>query len=193
MMTAAGSDARMAGLSKPVMSSAGSGNHGLTAIIPVVVTAQMKGVSDEKLARALAVSHITTVYVKQFTGRLSGICGCGVAAATGAAVAITYLLGGGEKEFEYAIRNMVGDVTGIICDGAKAGCSIKLSTAAGSALKAALLAVNGCTVPYDNGVVGVTMEDTVKNLGRISSEGMQETDRVILDIMVKKNNAFACA
>ncbi|WP_051515014.1 serine dehydratase subunit alpha family protein [Fervidicella metallireducens] len=187
MMTAAGSDARMSGHFMPVMSSAGSGNHGLTAIIPVAVVAQKLNKKDEELAKALAISHITTIYIKQYTGRLSAICGCGVAAATGAAVAICYLLGGWEKEFKNTISNMVGDVTGMICDGAKAGCAIKLSTAAGAALKAALLAMNGSFVPFDNGVVGMTMDDTIKNLGRVCAEGMVQTDKVILNIMVEKN------
>lgn len=192
MMTAAGSDARMSGYFLPVMSSAGSGNHGLTAIIPVVVVAKKMGLSDEKLCRALAISHITTVYIKQYTGRLSSMCGCGVAASTGAAVGICHLMNGGKKEIEYTIKNMVGDVSGIICDGAKAGCAIKLSTAAGAALKSALLAMDGCVVPYDNGIVGLTIEDTIKNLGRVSSDGMTITDRVILDIMVEKNICQIC-
>lgn len=187
MMTAAGSDARMSGYFLPVMSSAGSGNQGLTAIIPVVVVGNRIQASDETLCRALAISHITTAYIKQYTGRLSAMCGCGIAAATGAAVGICYLLNGGEKEIEYTIKNMVGDVSGIICDGAKAGCALKLSTAAGAALKCALLAINKCVVPYDNGIVGITIEDTIKNLGRVSNEGMNITDRVILDIMAQKN------
>lgn len=192
MMTAAGSDARMSGYFLPVMSSAGSGNNGLTAIIPVVVVAKRMGISDEELARALAISHITTIYIKLYTGRLSSMCSCGVAASTGAAVGICYLLKGGKKEIEYTIKNMVGDVSGIICDGAKAGCALKLSTAAGSALKSALLAMDNIVIPYDNGIVGVTVEDTIKNLGRISSDGMNITDKVILDIMVEKNICQLC-
>lgn len=192
MMTAAGSDARMSGYFLPVMSSAGSGNHGLTAIIPVAVVSKEIGVSDEVLCRALAISHITTVYIKQYTGRLSSMCGCGVAASTGASVGICYLLKGGRKEIEYTIKNMVGDVSGIICDGAKAGCALKLSTAAGSALKSALLAIDNCVIPYDNGIVGVTIEDTIRNLGRVSTDGMNTTDKVILDIMVEKNICQVC-
>jgi L-cysteine desulfidase len=187
MMTAAGSDARMSGYFLPVMSSAGSGNHGLTAIIPVAVTANWLKAKDEKLCKALAMSHMTTIFVKLFTGRLSTMCGCGVAASTGASVGICYLLGGGKTEMENAIQNMIGDVSGIICDGAKAGCALKLSTAAGAALKAAILSTNNCVIPSDNGIVGATVEDTIKNLGRVSVEGMESTEKIILDIMLKKN------
>lgn len=190
MMTAAASDARMSGYFMPVMSSAGSGNHGLTAIIPVVVVSKKMACGDEKLVKALAISHLTTIYIKQYIGRLSGICGCGVAASTGAAVGICYLLGGGEKEFHYTIKNMIGDVTGIICDGAKKGCAIKLSTAAGVAIKSALLAIKGAYVPSDNGVVGYTIEDTIRNLGKIGSDAMVETDKMVLRIMVDKNKAM---
>lgn len=192
MMTAAGSDARMSGYFLPVMSSAGSGNHGLTAIIPVTVVAERIKADDLTLCRALAISHITTIYIKQFTGRLSSMCGCGVAASIGASVGICFLMGGGKKEIEYTIKNMVGDVSGIICDGAKAGCALKLSTAAGAALKSALLAMNNCVVPYDNGIVGVTIEETIKNLGRVNIDGMNITDRVVLDIMIEKNICAIC-
>lgn len=192
MMTAAASDARMSGFFKPVMSSAGSGNHGLTAIVPVAIAAIKLGKDKEKMVKALAISHMTTIYIKQYTGRLSSICGCGVAAGTGAAVAICYLLGGWEKEFNYTIGNMIGDVTGMICDGAKPGCAIKLSTAAGAAIKSALLAVSDSYVPVDNGVLGETIEDTIINLGKVSNDGMRDMDKVILDIMVEKNKALLC-
>lgn len=186
--TAAASDTRMAGYFIPVMSSAGSGNHGLTAILPVVVTAERLELGKEKLVKGLAVSHLVTVFIKNFTGRLSALCGCGVAASTGAAVAIAYMMGADFNQIEGTINNMVADVSGMICDGAKPGCALKLSTAAGVAVKAALLALNGSMVPTDNGIVGPTCEDTIKNLGRVSSPGMVETDRVILQTMVEKNH-----
>ncbi|MCX7694538.1 MAG: L-serine ammonia-lyase, iron-sulfur-dependent, subunit alpha, partial [Caloramator sp.] len=138
MMTAAASDARMAGCFMPVMSSAGSGNHGITAIIPVAVCAKLLNKDNAQLVKALTISHITTIYIKQFTGRLSSVCGCGVAAGVGAACGICYLLGGKDNEIENTIKNMVGDISGIVCDGAKPGCAIKLSTAAAAAYKAAL-------------------------------------------------------
>lgn len=186
--TAAASDTRMAGYFIPVMSSAGSGNHGLTAILPVVVAADKLNIGREKEIKALAISHLVTIFIKNYTGRLSALCGCGVAASTGAAVAIAYMMGADSKQIEGTIDNMIADVSGIICDGAKAGCALKLSTAAGVAVKAALLAMEGSVVPCDNGIVGMTCEDTIRNLGSVSSPGMVETDRVILKTMVEKNH-----
>ncbi|QNO16037.1 serine dehydratase subunit alpha family protein [Alkalicella caledoniensis] len=187
LLTAAGSDARMSGYQMPVMSSAGSGNHGLTAILPVVAVAEMKEVSEEKLARALAISHLVTVYIKSFTGNLSALCGCAVAAATGASVAIVWILGGNYLQMGGTIKNMVADVTGVICDGAKTGCAFKLSTAAAVALKSALLALDDVIATPDNGIVTDSVEQTIKNLGRIGTPGMVETDREILEVMMEKN------
>lgn len=187
LLTAAGSDARMSGYQMPVMSSAGSGNHGLTAILPVVAVAEMKNLGDEKLARALAISHLVTVYIKSFTGNLSALCGCAVAAATGASVAIVWLLGGTYEQMGGTIKNMIADVTGVICDGAKTGCAFKLSTAAGVALKSAYLALDNVIATEDNGIVAQSVEQTIKNLGRIGTPGMIETDREILDVMMEKN------
>lgn len=185
--TAAASDTRMSGYFMPVMSSAGSGNHGLTAILPVVATGERIGAGEEEIARALAMSHAITIFIKNYTGRLSALCGCGVAAATGAAAAIAYLLKGDEKQIEGTIKNIIADVSGMICDGAKPGCALKLSTAAGSAVKSALLALQGSIVPSDNGIVADSCEETIANLGKVSSPGMLETDRVILQVMVDKN------
>lgn len=185
--TAAASDTRMSGYFMPVMSSAGSGNHGLTAIMPVAVAAEEVGASDEKLARALAISHLITIYIKNYTGTLSALCGCGVAAATGAAAAIAYLLGANIEQLEGAINNMAADVSGMICDGAKPGCALKLSTAAGAAVNSALLAIEGSVVPCGNGIIGRTCEDTIKNLGKVSFPGMRETDKTILKVMEDGN------
>ncbi|WDC85357.1 L-serine ammonia-lyase, iron-sulfur-dependent, subunit alpha [Caloramator sp. mosi_1] len=192
MMTAAASDARMAGCFMPVMSSAGSGNHGITAIIPVAVCSKLLNKDKITLVKALAISHITTIYIKQFTGRLSSVCGCGVAAGVGAACGICYLLGGKEKEFEYTIKNMVGDISGVVCDGAKPGCAIKLSTAAAAAYKAALLANRGVYVPCGNGIVGCDIEATIRNLGVFTIEGMKNVDRTIINIMLKKEYESVC-
>lgn len=185
--TAAASDARMSGYFIPVMSSAGSGNHGLTAILPVVTAAEKLNSGDEKLAKALAISHTITIFIKNYTGRLSALCGCGVAAATGASAAVTYLLDGNEKHIESAINNMIANVSGMICDGAKPGCALKLSTAAGCAVDSALLAVKGVTTPSDNGILDATCEKTIENLGMVCDPGMVETDKVILDVMINKN------
>lgn len=187
LLTAAASDARMSGYQMPVMSSAGSGNHGLTAILPVVSVAEYYGLDKEKLARALAISHLVTVYIKSFTGNLSALCGCAVAAATGASVAMVWLLDGTYEQMEGTIKNMVADVTGVICDGAKSGCALKLSTAAGVALKSALLALDNVIATPENGIVTDSVEQTIKNMGRIGTPGMVETDKEILDVMLEKN------
>ncbi len=187
LLTAAASDARMSGHQMPVMSSAGSGNHGLTAILPVVSVAEYFKKTEEELVRALAISHLITIYIKGYTGSLSALCGCAVAAATGASVAIVWLLGGEVRQMEGTIKNMVADVTGVICDGAKTGCAFKLSTAALVALKSALLALDDVIATPDNGIVAETCEQTIKNLGRIGTPGMVLTDREILDVMMEKN------
>jgi L-cysteine desulfidase len=184
-LTAAGADVRMAGLKMPVMSSAGSGNHGLTAILPVVAVAEKNGTDDENLARALALSHLITVYIKSFTGKLSALCGCAVAAAIGASTGIALLLGAANKHIEGAIKNMVANVTGMICDGGKVGCALKLSTAASAALQSAMLAIDGVVVPCDNGIIHCSVEKTIRNLGKVSYPGMLETDKAILEVMIE--------
>lgn len=189
MLTAAAADARMSGASVMIMSSAGSGNHGITAILPVYAVAKKLGASEGQLARAVALSHLTTIYIKSFTGGLSALCGCSIAAATGAGAAIAWLLGGNAGEIEGTIKNIIANLTGVICDGGKVGCALKLSTAASVAVESALLALRGVVVPDTNGIIGRTVEDTVKNLGVVSDLGMVATDKVILDIMLSKNAA----
>lgn len=181
--TAAASDVRVSGSFVPVMTCAGSGNHGITAIIPVVRAAELLGSTKEKELKALAISTMITVYVKNYSGKLSGMCGCSVASATGVAAALTYLYGGTAGQIEGSIKNMAGDITGMICDGAKDGCSLKLSTAVASAVKAATLAVSSVIIPDDNGIIGDTCEKTMMNMGKVSAVGMYSTDKVILEIM----------
>lgn len=183
ILTAAGSDARMSGINMPVMSSSGSGNHGLTAILPIVAYKKLNNTDDETTAKALAISHIVTSYIKNFTGRLSSICGCSVAAATGVSAAITWLMGGSYDQIDNAISNMIADISGMVCDGAKVGCALKLATASAAAVQAAILAVNDSAVPGKNGIVADAVEDTIRNLGILASKGMNVTDGVILDIM----------
>lgn len=187
MITAAASDARMAGIKMPVMSSNGSGNHGLTAILPIVAYNKKFPQSEEKLARSLAISHLITAYVKNFTGRLSAVCGCGVAASTGATAGISWLMSGDIKQIESSIENMVANLSGMICDGAKAGCALKLASAASAAVQSAIIAKQGCHVPAMNGIVGSRVEQSIQNLGKISDKGMSVTDKVIINVMDEMN------
>ena len=187
MITAAASDARMAGIKMPVMSSNGSGNHGLTAILPIVAYNRKFPQSEERLAKALAVSHLVTAYVKNFTGRLSAVCGCGVAASTGATAGISWLMSGDIRQIEGAIENMVANLSGMICDGAKAGCALKLASAASAAVQSAIIAKQECYVPPMNGIVGSKVEQSIKNLGKISDKGMSVTDKVIINVMDEMN------
>jgi L-cysteine desulfidase len=186
MLTSAAADARMGGAKLPAMSSAGSGNHGLTAILPIVAMAPFLEVAQDQVLKSVALSHIITGFVKAYTGRLSAVCGCSVAAGAGAAAGAAYLLGGGLKHIAGAIHNIIEDLAGIICDGAKAGCALKLATAAGTAVQAALFALQGVTVEATDGIIATTAENTLKNVGTLTTEGMIETDRTILKIMLAK-------
>lgn len=187
-LSAAGSDARMSGTSLPVMSSNGSGNNGLTALLPLSAYADIYDVESNKLAKAAAISHIVNSVVKNKIGRLSALCGCGVAAGTGAAVAMTWLGGGDENAIHATVQNMVACTTGMICDGAKIGCALKLSTSVQSAVQATLLALDGIGVPAGNGIVGPTADETIDNLGVLSERAMPTVDHVMLDIMLSQSH-----
>lgn len=188
ILTSAASDARMSGVNLPAMSSAGSGNHGLTAILPIRALIDYITCEDPlRLLRAIALSHILTAYIKAHTGRLSAVCGCSVAAGAGATGGIAYLMNGTTHHIAGAIKNLIEDLAGVICDGAKAGCSLKLATAAGTAVQSALLALHGIDVKPTDGIIASTSEQTMKNVGEISTRGMTETDRTILRIMIAKN------
>lgn len=185
ILTSAAADARMAGVRLPAMSSAGSGNHGLTAILPIWGVKEYAKLEDKRqIYRAIALSHEVTAYIKAYTGRLSAICGCSVAAGAGAAAGITYLLGGSINHISGAIKILIGDLAGVICDGAKSSCALKLATAAGTAVQSALFSLHGVTFSAKDGVIASTAEQTMKNIGVLSSEGMIETDRTILQIMI---------
>ncbi len=186
MLTSAASDARMGGAPLPAMSSAGSGNHGLTAILPIWAVKDYLEVDEQTVLKAIALSHIITGYVKAYTGRLSAVCGCSVAAGAGAAAGVTFLLGGTIQHIAGAIKNLTEDLAGIICDGAKAGCALKLATAAGTAVQAALFSLQGVNVHFTDGIIGHSPEETMRNVGTLASEGMIETDRTILNIMLEK-------
>ena len=187
IFTAAACDARMSGINMPVMSSAGSGNHGLTAIIPPTVLCEFMGYEDEKLARTLAFSHLTTAYIKVYTGGLSPVCGCAVAAGIGASASITWALGGTNVQIAGAIKNMVGALTGMVCDGAKGGCAFKLSTASSEAIIQAKLAMANVFINDNDGIVDPVAEQTIKNLGMFCNEGMKSADSEIIHIMMGGN------
>ncbi|MBU1274636.1 MAG: L-serine ammonia-lyase, iron-sulfur-dependent, subunit alpha [Proteobacteria bacterium] len=186
ILTSAAADARMAGIKLPAMSSAGSGNHGLTATLPIWAARDFIQCSSVEVLRAIALSHVLTAYVKIQTGRLSAICGCSVAAGAGATGGIAYLLGGDSRQVAGAVNNLIQDLAGVICDGAKTGCAFKLATAAGSAVQSALLALQGVQVLQTEGIVGDSMENTARNLGMLSVEGMRYADHTILRILTTK-------
>ncbi|MBW1636517.1 MAG: serine dehydratase subunit alpha family protein [Deltaproteobacteria bacterium] len=188
-LTSAAADARMGGVNLPAMSSAGSGNHGLTAILPIWAVKDFVNHDRETLLKAIGLSHIITAYVKAHTGRLSAVCGCSVAAGAGATAGITYLIGGDVNHMEGAIKNILEDLAGVICDGAKAGCAIKLNTAAGAAVQAALFSLQGVNVKDTDGIIGCSTRKTIQNMGELSHDGMVETDKTILKIMLEKQLA----
>jgi len=181
--TAAASDARMSGISLPVMSSNGSGNNGLTAILPLLAYRDSNEVSEEKMAMALAISHLLNCYIKAQIGRLSALCSCGISAATGSGTAITWLVGGSREEMAGTVQNMIANLSGMICDGAKNSCALKLATAASTGVKAAIWSLSGTVAPAQDGIVGHSVEESIKHLGILSEQGMQLTDRTILNIM----------
>lgn len=183
--TSAACDARMGGAKIPVMSNSGSGNQGIVSTLPVVVYAEDTGASEEQLIRALVLSHLTVIYIKQSLGRLSALCGC-VVASTGSACGITYLMGGGYREVSMAVKNMVATLTGMICDGAKPSCALKLSSSVSTAVMAATMAMEQRCVTAYEGIVDDDVDKSILNLTTIGSRGMLETDRMILHIMTHK-------
>ena len=177
--------ARMSGAMVPVMSNSGSGNQGISATVPVVVFGREKGVSEEQLLRALALSHLTVVYIKQSLGRLSALCGC-VVAATGSSCGITYLMGGEFKEVCFAVKNMVANLTGMICDGAKPSCSLKVTSGVSTAVLSAVLAIEQRYTTSLEGIIDEDVDKCIANLTNIGRNGMRETDKLILEIMTNK-------
>ena len=184
-LTAAASDARMAGCTLAAMSNSGSGNQGITVTMPVIAYSLKYGTSDEQLARALVLSHLIAIHIKGYLGKLSALCGC-VIASTGSACGLVYLRGGDYEQVCAAIKNMIGNITGMVCDGAKEGCAMKVASGVSSALQSAVLAREGICISEHDGIIEKDIEKTIMNLGRIGSVGMQHTDSMILDIMVCK-------
>lgn len=183
--TSAACDARMGGAPIPVMSNSGSGNQGICATMPVVAYADCISAPEEKLIRALILSHLTSIYIKQSLGRLSALCGC-VVASTGAASGLVYLMDGGFEKVTDAVKNMVANLTGMICDGAKPSCSMKISSGVSTALMSAMLATEGHAVTAAEGIIDEDVDRTIRNLTSIGREAMRATDLYVLDIMTCK-------
>ena len=184
--TAAAADARMAGCTFPVMSTAGSGNQGISASLPVVAAARKLGLSAEQMLRAEAISQLITIHIKAHIGKLSPLCGCAIASSIGSSGGIVYLLGGGLKEILFAIQNMIADISGLICDGAKSGCALKIASSLASAIQCAQLAMAGVTATSLDGIIAEDAEISIHNLANLGSAGMKKTDQVILDMMIAK-------
>ena len=183
--TSAACDARMAGAMIPVMSNSGSGNQGIAATLPVAVYADEMQATEEQTIRALALSHLTVIYIKQSLGRLSALCGC-VVAATGSSCGITYLMGGGYDQAAAAVKNMIANLTGMICDGAKPSCAMKLTSGVSTAVLSAMMAMDGRCVSPVEGIIEEDVDRCIRNLTTIGREGMDETDRLVLRIMTNK-------
>ncbi len=183
--TSAACDARMAGAMIPVMTNSGSGNQGITATLPVVIYAEETDQSEENIIRALMLSNLTVIYIKQNLGRLSALCGC-VVASTGSSCGITYLMGGRYKEISYAVKNMIANLTGMICDGAKPSCALKVTSSVATAVFSAMMAMEGKYVTSVEGIIDSDVDQSIRNLTEIGCRGMNETDRLILQIMTCK-------
>lgn len=183
--TACACDARMAGAMIPVMSNSGSGNQGICATLPVVKFAEENHNTDEELTRALMLSHLTAIYVKQSLGKLSALCGC-VVASTGSSCGITYLMGGTYEHVTYAVKNMIANLTGMICDGAKPSCALKLASGVSTSVLSAMLAIQGECVTSVEGIIDDSVDKSIHNLTKIGKDAMDETDKCVLDIMTSK-------
>ena len=188
--SAAASDARMDGCAMPIMTTAGSGNQGIACSIPVAQTARLLDKPEEELARALVLSNLVTIRIKKHMGRLSPLCGAGIAGATGASCGITYLLGGDLENINYCINNMISDLSGMICDGAKETCALKIATGTNAAIQCANLAINGISATANDGIVAKDVEETIESIETLIQNGFKNVDDTILNIMLekKKNN-----
>lgn len=185
--TSCACDARMAGAMIPVMSNSGSGNQGICATNPVVTFAEENHNTEEELVRALILSHLTAIYIKQSLGPLSALCGC-VVASTGSGCGITYLMGGDYRQVTFCVKNMIANLTGMICDGAKPSCALKLTSGVSTAVLSAMLAMENETVSSVEGIVDDDVDATIHNLTSIGKDAMNETDRKVLDIMTHKTH-----
>ena len=184
--TAAASDARMGGCTMSVMTCAGSGNQGLASSLPVIELAHVLGSSDEDLARALAISFLLVIHIKEYMGRLSPLCGSGIAGGTGACCGMTYLQGGNLPEVKCAVNNMLATLQGMICDGAKATCALKIAAGTNAAIMSSTLALADIQPSSMDGIVFADAEQTIAHTGKLVSEGFATTDEAILSIMLAK-------
>ncbi|VBB07061.1 serine dehydratase alpha chain [Lucifera butyrica] len=184
-MTAAGSDARMAGCPLPVMSNSGSGNQGLCATLPVMAVGERVKADEGEIVRAVTLSHLVTIYIKLKFGRLSALCGAAIA-GMGASCGIVYLLGGGLTHIKYAVQNMLGNVTGMLCDGAKAGCAMKVATCTSAAVQSAIMAVENRSIQATDGIIETDAESSLDNFCRLGNQGTLAADHIILDIILNK-------
>lgn len=184
--TSGACDARMGGAMIPVMSNSGSGNQGISCTNPVLIYAEETGKSREELIRALMLSHLTVIYIKQSLGRLSALCGC-VVASTGSSCGITYLMGGTYRQITFAVKNMIANLTGMICDGAKPSCALKVTTGVSTAVLSAMMAMENRCVTSLEGIIDEDIDTCIRNLTEIGAHGMNETDRLVLQIMTRKN------
>ena len=186
-ITSCACDARMAGAMIPVMSNSGSGNQGICTTMPVVVFAQENHNTEEELIRALILSNLTAIYIKQYLGSLSALCGC-VVASTGSSCGIAYLMGGSFEQVAYSVKNMIANLTGMICDGAKPSCALKLTSGVGTAVLSAMMAIRHRYVTDVEGIIDDDVDQSIQNLVAIGSQGMDQTDRFVLDIMTHKSH-----
>ncbi len=186
MYASAACDARMSGVNMPVMSSAGSGNQGIAAIIPVYIVCRDEGFSREKTARALAFSHLVTSYIKSYTGNLAPVCGCAIAAGIGASSSITWALGGDNRQVRNSIRNMIGTLSGMFCDGAKGGCSFKIAAASSESILQGKLALADIAINPSDGILDESINQSIKNLAQLCTDGMKGVDEEIINIMLNK-------
>ena len=183
--TSSACDARMAGAMIPVMSNSGSGNQGIAATMPVVVFGEENHNTEDEITRALTLSHLTAIYIQQSLGRLSALCGC-VVASTGSSCGITYLMGGTYEQVSYSVKNMIANLAGMVCDGAKPSCALKVTSGVSTAVLSAMLAIQNKHVTSVEGLVEDDVDRTIHNMTRIGAEGMNETDKMVLDIMTHK-------
>jgi L-cysteine desulfidase len=183
--TASACDARMGGALIPVMSNSGSGNQGICATNPVCVYAKENENTEEELLRGLMLSHLTAIYIKQSLGKLSALCGC-VVASIGSSCGITYLMGGDYERICYSVKNMIANLTGMICDGAKPSCSLKITSGVSTAMLSSLLAMEGKCVSSEEGIVDDSVDKSIRNLTSIGAEAMCKTDDMVLNIMTTK-------